>query len=311
VFADFFSHLPALISAFLYLLTMSFQGADTVAPLPGGVPAPNPAYQSATETVKVMSFNVSNDFRDELALEKRLGRVTDVIFGELPDSFGLQEANNTWRGALPNALQSTYKVVGNVGTDALRNGDGDPIFYRADKFDAVARGVFWLNDRPLFKISSTGWDAQYKRMAVWVVLKNKATGFTYLHVNTHVDHIGPQSRDEAATLIGNFINKINLPTVLTGDFNALRSESSYALYLSAGLTDTAVAAPDADFERHTFNGWAPPGAKGQKAVDFIFANGYFLCSANYKVDDNYGDLLPPSDHYAISCEVTFGPQTAV
>ena len=114
------------------------------------------------------------------------------------DVFGTQEGKyhqlQDMKQALPN-----YDYIGVGRDDGKQAGEYSAIFYRTDKFELLDHGDFWLSteeDHP-----NKGWDAVLPRICSWGEFRDKATGFTFLFYNLHMDHVGVQARSESAKLI--------------------------------------------------------------------------------------------------------------
>ena len=266
-------------------------GGLTVMDAPQAPQAPVIPPDALTQELTIMSFNVF--YGDP---EARLEAVKATILKELPDSFGLQEATGKWRSILSEALQDKYAMVCKKGR-MFGFDEATPILYLKDKYTLVKQGVFWLS--PKQNRTSIGWDSSLPRVAGYAVLKDKVTGFTYLHVNSHFDHVGPIARANSARMIADFINEKDLPAVFTADVNA-SSNSQPVQYLQAGgLTDMRDAAPNADL------GGTYHGYKGYESViDYVMANQYLKEAAEFKVIREEYDGKYPSDHFAVAATLT-------
>ena len=203
------------VSTVTWLLPITSNGSTKVAEKPQA-PAIRQMTDKKTQELTIMSFNVLVRGEGDLTPENRFNGVVQTIRSQTPDSFGLQEADEFWRIKLKWELNDTYAVAGNYGRQ-LGWHEGAPIFYNKKKFLCLAQGTFWLSDTPF--IYSMGWDASVTRICSWALLRDKDSGFTYVHYNAHFDHISATARTNSAALVVERINKYKLPTVLTGDFN--------------------------------------------------------------------------------------------
>ena len=131
------------------------------------------------------------------------------------------------------------------------------------------------------------------------MLKDKRTGFTYAHFNSHFDHVGATARANSARLLADRVNEMGLPAVFTADLNA-GPGSLPAQYLEAGgLADLRFAAEEAD-TGPTFHAYS--GARA--VIDYIYANYYLQQAAQFKVIRDEYDGMYPSDHFAVSAKLT-------
>lgn len=183
--------------------------------------------------LKIISYNiwVGNGTDHRL----RADILRDFIDGHMPDSIGLQEVHPTWRSLLDTyVFNESYE---GIGEERSAGGESSAIYYRKDKFELLDYGTFWLSDTPDV-VGSMHPDSGYPRVCTWVKLRCRTTGFEYVHVNTHLDHLGGATgravRLFQAKVMLEFVSALgDLPMVMTGDFNQLAKNSKdeyYPLY---------------------------------------------------------------------------------
>ena len=248
----------------------------------------------APETVRIMSFNVRDGEFDREEI------VPQVIADYLPDSVGLQECEGTWYLTLKTYLPD-YKIIG-VGrlTGIPLIGESTAIMYRADKYELVDWGTFWLSETP--DRVSKGWDANYPRTCTWAVLKNKQTGECYAHINTHLDNGGAQARKHGLDMILEKAASFDMPVVVTGDFNLSKGSELYETLVSGVLTDVSEIAETAD-SGGTAHGYG--GGTGGNPIDFICVNEKVTEVKSYSImREKYNDRYV-SDHYPIYSDMMF------
>lgn len=246
-----------------------------------------------TEAVRIMSFNVRDGEFDREEI------VPQVVADYMPDSVGFQECEGTWYLTLKTYLPD-YKIVG-VGrwTGIKQLGESTAIMYRKDKYKLVDWGTFWLSETPY--IPSKGWDGNYPRTCTWVILENKETGEKYAHFNTHLDNGGVQAKINGLKLILDKIAKLDMPVVLTGDFNFTKGTALYR-QLTADLKDVSAIALTAD-SGGTAHNYA--GGIGTNPIDFICVNDKITSVKSYKIiREKYNDRYV-SDHYPIYSDMMF------
>ena len=281
-----------LSDALALLLPLTSRTTDALSGPPAPPAIPNRPDQLAQE-ITVLSYNVWTN-RDSLG--GRFEGVRKTILSARPDSFGLQEAHELWRGPLKRALKDSYGIACDRGR-VFGVHEGAPVFYRRDKYDLVGQGVFWLSERP--GIASMGWDARCPRIAGYAVLRDRQTGFTYAHFNTHLDHIGALAMANGARLVADRINALGLPAVLTGDLNDIPGSLPVEYLAAGGLTDLRDSAKDSD-GGCTFHGYG----KDDKIIDYVWANHYLRDAARYWVIRDEYDGRYPSDHFAVAATFT-------
>ena len=250
---------------------------------------------TAEDAIRIMSYNVRNG-------EHGRGKnVPQSIADYLPDSVGLQECEGTWYMTLGTHLKDRYDIVG-VGrlTGIKCIGEATAIMYRKDKYNLIDSGTFWLSETP-DKVS-IGWDAKHHRTCTWVILENKETHEQYVHLNTHLDHMGELARTNGLALVLEKAESFDLPVVVTGDFNFEKSDPMYTQLISGNLKDTQDMAEITMSGKtyHAYNG----GEDGEP-IDFICVNEKITSVKEYRiVRDMYGDNYL-SDHYPIFADIIF------
>ena len=248
----------------------------------------------AEETVRIMSYNVRlGEFdREEI--------VPQVIADYLPDSVGLQECDGTWFLSM-KAYLPDYEIIGVGRLSGLPLiGESTAIMYRADKYELIDWGTFWLSETP-DKVSK-GWDAQHNRTCTWAILENLETGEQYAHVNTHLDHMGAEARTNGLALVLEKAASFDMPVVLTGDFNFPKGSDLYKQLISGEMTDVSAIAETADSgcTHHAYKGTVEGNP-----IDFILVNDQVTAVKSYNImREKYNDRYV-SDHYPIFADIVF------
>lgn len=190
------------------------------------------------------------------------------------DVFGTQEGKSWQLADLKQAMPG-YDYIGVGRDDGKTEGEYSAIFYRTGKFEVLDHGDFWLStitDRP-----NQGWDAVLPRICTWGKFRDKATGFTFLFFNLHMDHVGVQARAESSKLILKKIQEQTekIPVILTGDFNVDQHNESYTLLNTSGLLrDSYEMAALRYAPNGTFNGFHPD-RKTDSRIDHLFLTDNF------------------------------------
>jgi endonuclease/exonuclease/phosphatase family metal-dependent hydrolase len=277
-----------------------------------------PAVWAEPIELKVMSFNIrfahqghseeklENNWADEKT--PRRERVVRVIREYMPDVLGVQEARHGQIVDLQEAL-SEYAFYG-VGRDnGKRGGEYTGIYYRKDKFVLLEKNSFWLSDSP--ETPGSKFDKApdaLTRMASWIRLRDKASGATFLVLNTHWDHVSDVARRLSAALILDRIVKHGneSPAIVMGDFNAPETSPELQVLLQGehALIDSYRALfPTASADEGSFGGWE--GKRDGDRIDFILHTKEFKPVTAEVVRTNY-DGLWPSDHYPVTATLRLG-----
>ena len=250
--------------------------------------------------MRVLSFNVLCYGNPPHFWLTRIPGVIKVIKDASPDSFGVQEAHKKWMKELCDNLPE-YDYVGVGREDGVDDGEYAAVFYKKDLYEVVDSGNFWLSETP--GKPSLGWDAACIRICTWAELNNKETGKTYIHMNTHLDHVGVVARTEGVKLIkekaASFGGK---PVICTGDFNIEQDTDCYLEMVSGNMEDARKIAPDSD-DSFTFHGFRP--SKIQAIIDFIFVDKNTVRPLKFKVVNRKEFRRFYSDHYAVYADIEF------
>lgn len=242
--------------------------------------------------MKVMTFNVLCGDRAGRLVEDRYPVVCDLINKESPDSIGVQEATPEWMEQLKSKL-TEYDYVGVGRDDGKNDGEYSAVFFKKDKFKVIEKDNFWLSDTP--DVPALGWDAVCIRICSWVLLEEKMTGKRYVHLNTHLDHIGIEARKKGMEMIFKKAESLDAPTVVTGDFNFDEGSDFYKGLVSGKMKDTKYLAEKSD-DGVTFHGYGVTDDTG--IIDFILVSPEFKVKEYKIIDDKInGDY--PSDHFPV------------
>jgi endonuclease/exonuclease/phosphatase family metal-dependent hydrolase len=256
--------------------------------------------------LNVMTFNVRGIHDDGAnGWPQRAALNVKVIRRCRPDLIGVQEAQS---GNLETYAAELPEYACEPGPLSIRQTERYhrvPIYWRAERFECLGSGSFYLSETP--DEWSLSWGARLVRAVNWVRLRCRETGLTFIHLNTHLDHEIEQARVNSAQLIVGCLETIRedgLPVIVTGDFNAVPTSKAYQTFINSGYRDTFTEAGHTDAEGlNTFHGF--------KGEDFAFSNyriDWILVGAdgagqlNTRSCDILRDAQPPlypSDHYPV------------
>ncbi len=280
---------------------------------------------TAEDTLRIISYNVWVGGGTNTAVRADILR--DVIDTYRPDSIGMQEVTLSWKSAFESfVFNESYAGVGEGRSDSY---EACLLYYRVDKYELVDSGTFWLSDTPDVKGSSFA-EALYPRICTWAHLRNRETGFEYVHINTHLDHLGGGSggnelRGEQAKVLLEFVNKLgDKPLVMTGDFNTNPSNGKGSLhpayayitgYESFTLSDgTALTGPFSDARVNADETvpsdrtatmtkyYEEDGNPSHPPIDYHFYTAKHFHPLSYDTFIFERDGVPLSDHLALICE---------
>ena len=282
--------------------------------------------------LKVMSFNVQTENGTQVDFDLRAEMLRDLMDELQPDSIGMQEVTTGWIYRMDTfAFNASYAGVGEGRTPG---GEASSIYYRKDKFDLVNSGTFWLSETP--DEAGTYLEASlYPRICTWAHLRDKVTGFEYIHINTHLDHLGnskggKELRTAQVRVILEYIQSFpDVPMVMTGDFNHAKTSSDGATYamfknilgektftsstgekIMGNFSDARTEAKDTVSAEE----WASMTAYWQegtdsynpakKPIDYVFYTTGDFTADIYRNIHYHRDGIYMSDHLPQYCELT-------
>lgn len=253
--------------------------------------------EKAEGTVRVMSFNIRCQDVGGTEMQYRIPLIPAEVNEIRPDSFGVQEATLAWCAAL-KCLLPDYASVGKE-RDGNGRGESSSIYYLRAKYRLVDSGTFWLSETP--DVPSRGWDAACNRVCTWAVLQNRITKDTYVHVNSHFDHVGKVAVAEEGKMVNAFIKAhfAGLPVVFSADLNSSVDSPAYNA-MTASLVNASMTAEDS-VRYGTFHACRPETHQNHE-IDFV------LCSPDltvktYRVVTTGIDGRFVSDHFPIYADI--------
>jgi endonuclease/exonuclease/phosphatase family metal-dependent hydrolase len=265
--------------------------------------------QDNSASLRVMSFNIrygaAQDGENRWDLRKE--RLKDTVTAFAPDLLGTQETLGFQREYLDSQL-SGYESLGVGREDGGTSGEMTALFYRADRFEKLEGGHFWLSEMPE-DVGSISWDSALPRMATWVKLKDREVkdDRPVYFFNTHFDHKGVVARTESSRLLRRKVDeiaKVGL-VVVTGDFNAHEGSVPYFSLFGEGdelpsrLVDSyRVVNPLQGKEEGTFSGFRAENVSGAR-IDWIgLSRDWNVLNAS--IDRTSHNGATPSDHFPVT-----------
>ncbi len=270
------------------------------------------AAKEKADRFSAMTYNIRLDLASDgdNAWPHRRTALTSLVAYYAPDLLGMQEVLQHQKDEIEADLPF-YRFVGVARDDGKQAGEYSMLGYRADRFDLLASGTFWLSpspDRP-----GKGWDAAYPRVASWARLKDKRASRTMLVVNTHLDHVGVVARLESAKLIRRWLGthrEAGDAVVLMGDFNVPTGTPPYqailaktpgliALHDTLNISRTPHFGPVGTFTAFNIEQVEP------SPIDHIFVSDGVAVLRHATLTQQTGGKLP-SDHYPVLADLCIG-----
>ena len=216
---------------------------------------------------------------------------------------------------LNEKLGHLYTSVGK-GRDGS-SGEHSAIFYRTDMFTCIASGTKWLSATPdqagskySYTEGGATYTSNYPRIMTYVILQRKSDGVKFIYVNAHLDNNGDNGgtvaesiRKGQVEILLAEIQKLyqkhgNLPTIVSGDFNAQPGTASYKAMTSNGFVDSSKVTKQGEI-KPTYNNMDDSFAG--VIFDYIFVSSDLANAVkNYTVTPSKKDGQWFSDHNAIT-----------
>jgi endonuclease/exonuclease/phosphatase family metal-dependent hydrolase len=253
-------------------------------------------------TLSIITYNIRGALYDDGANSwpYRAPLNVHLLEQHAPDLIGFQEVHQ-------ENLAIFQTNHGYTQLQGMPYNDHAPFQYTAIAWNSqclrqIDSGGFWLSETP--EVHSRSWDTSCVRSATWAKLEWLETGLTFLHLNTHLDHISELARVEGAKLIVQFLEKVGLPLVVTGDFNCPPTSAAYRLFKEHGFIDTYLLSGNIG-PRWTYHGYRgqayTPHQQDSDRIDWILLRDW---PAEVHVDsctivEDAEPPLYPSDHYPV------------
>lgn len=192
----------------------------------------------------VITYNVrysnSSDTNAGNGWATRKTYLINLVNFQQPDLLGVQEATGGQVTDLENGLKA-YGRIGVGRNDGKSSGEHSCIFYKKERMLLIDRGDFWLSDTPDTPskgFPSKGGSTTYYRICSWGKFIDKATGSYIYYFNTHMD-LDETNRQQSYYLIKKKIQEIagtlNVPVIISGDYNAVQTGDAYKLFYNSGF----------------------------------------------------------------------------
>lgn len=263
-----------------------------------------------------MSFNVRGAFHDagkKNAWRNRADLNVATIERYAPDVIGLQEAQDPNLDAYCKRLPRYAHIRGPKYGNTVPH-DFNTILFHPERLEPLDSGGFWLSETP--EKYSRSWKTRVARSATWALFRVLPIGLTFLHLNTHLDHVSALARRESSKLVVSRVAEISdrtdtgPPAIVTGDFNSRPGNSTHKTFTESGFVDTYLASGNEDDEAaDTFHAFRGPNYRdvypdrGPRRIDWIFLKDPMrrlqVKAHSIIRDAEESSDLYPSDHYPI------------
>jgi len=322
-----------IVSSIILVFVLSF--GTLYGLLYSGIPLDNPIALGSSsieipanltddgKALSVMSFNIRCFTKEAEEINywtNRKDAVLALILNYSPDIIGFQEVTHPQYLFLMEELGDLYGYYGSYrsGLNTERGnfliktsdpkvnspniafssmiGEASPIFYKKSRFEIVNHEMFWLSESP--EKPSKGWDADLKRIATYLELKDHYTDNTVRFLNTHFDHKGETAEQNSANLINDFIADRS-GFIVVGDFNVPEDSAPYNELLSQTLSNSKYCILETErSDGTTFNGYGL--SEENLTIDHVFIQANIYSPQSYLIiEDKRANGNYISDHFPI------------
>lgn len=227
----------------------------------------------------------------------------EVIKSQTPDIICFQEMAQIADMTAAFPEYDSYGIIDEPCGDRPTN----TIFYRHEGFTQRSAGGYWLSETPHVP-GSKSWESQCVRLANWVTLEDRATGKEFRVVNTHLDHIGQDAREQQAKLIVEDSSAYpeDYPQILTGDMNCDSINWAIDTFKAGGWIDTYGTMQENENPCHTYHAFLGPDDTTEYGkIDWIFGKEKIQTVDAAIITESRNNRYP-SDHYFVSATLNVG-----
>jgi endonuclease/exonuclease/phosphatase family metal-dependent hydrolase len=266
--------------------------------------------------LRVMTFNVrGSNYRDGLNVwENRAPLNVETIKHYALHLIGFQELQGGNLETYQEKLPEYDYVLGPEASDKAPH-QFNAIFYDPERLEVLDSGGFWLSKTP--ERLSASWRTSCIRSANWVNLRCPDSGLSFLHLNTHLDHVSRSARLEGSRLILRKIAEMqkvqgkDIPAIVTGDFNCTPDSLPYSNFMEDGFVDTYLAAGSDTGDAGTFHAFEgsryTERSHGPERIDWVLLRDprhriRVLSQLTVRDHDRESGIYP-SDHYPVLAEL--------
>lgn len=254
-----------------------------------------------SDEITIMSTNVRCYSPEDMFKRSwfyRAHLIIEDINAVKPDIIGFQEVSPLHYDYIVKSMPGYLHEM--AYRDDFILSEGCPIFYRADKYERIDSGSFWLSETP--DVMSKDWGSAHYRICIYVILRDKASGKEFVVFNTHLDHVSDEARIEGIKVVLEKIKEFgNLPAFLMGDLNA--EPDSKTILSTKEAFDDAHDIALTSVDGATFHKWGTQ--LDRERIDYIMISKGACEVSEYSILNNCYDGVYSSDHTSIFVKVKF------
>lgn len=175
-------------------------------------------------------------------------------------------------------------------------------FILGSQFEYLSSGDVWLSETPDIA-GSRSFESTFPRLMTWTKLQIKESKKTFLIINTHLDHIKAETRQEQVKVLAQEVKKIwdqQSALIIMGDFNdSPDSKVRQILNDEFELQDAwHLFNKTEETSHHSFQGEMQNGAR----IDWVLVDKRIQITGCV-MDKCTQNGIYPTDHYPIVCKI--------
>ncbi len=261
--------------------------------------------------MRVMSFNIRGALFDDGVNRwpNRADLNIHTIARHAPDLIGFQELHQGNYDVYRERLTGYAFSLGPPYNDSEPHYQYPAIFWNPGRLTCLETGGFWISETP--ERHSGSWGTACIRSAAWARFALADTGDTFLHLNTHLDHVSELARAEGARLIARRLGELadpDWPIVVSGDFNCMPGTAAHQAFTERAYVDACQRAGQASpaYSFHNYQGRDyQPKPHETDRIDWILLRdgrkrwSVASCALIYDAEPP----LYPSDHFPLLADL--------
>ena len=256
-----------------------------------------------SQEVRIVSMNLCVETQ---RMDERGPAMMELIRACDPDSIGPQETGydepSDWLAYFEEYFPDYTRVgLSGDGNEVSRTICGEYVFYKTEKYECLDWETMWV--APVTRRISSSLKGTYPRTLTWAILRNRETGFMYVHINTHLAFETAEENEFQMNLVSSLADRFaseGLPVFVTGDFNTSEGSNSYNMMVSKPEMGDPKYLADSTMYCGTWRGWGYRDLTGAKPIDFCFVAENKMHVKEYRVLNTFEEGgVALSDHNGI------------
>jgi len=227
--------------------------------------------------------------------------LTQTLLSHSPDIIATQEGRFDQLYEL-NSLLNDFEII-DTHRSWIKPRMYPSFFIRKNTFEIIGSGDIWLSETPKIAGSSS-FNSTFPRLMTWLKIQPTHSLTPLTLINTHLDHINPETRLGQIEVLIKETTKIlemNSPLLIFGDFNdspASLIRKKIEGHFSHLQDSWKMFNSDEETSHHAFNGEFQNGSR----IDWILVDNS-LQVLSCQLDKTHLNGKYPTDHFPVVCKL--------